>query len=174
MASVALTPAQKILRKIKENKRKENEKLFRVVDNSSSCDIYTLPPTATGDSIHRLCGLYGIESNLLQEESLYLHWQAKLLSIKLANQQKFILPLQVRRKQQVYRTLFPKFSMRLNSCTYYLPKLVSYISLHCNYIQQLLDTLNEYLTGISLQQQQVIYNYLILYKEQHNATNKFN
>ena len=174
MASVALTPAQKILRKIKENKRKENEKLFRVVDNSSSCDIYTLPPTATGDSIHRLCELYGIESNLLQEESLYLHWQAKLLSIKLANQQKFILPLQVGRRRQVYRTLFPKFSMRLNSCTYYLPKLVSYISLHCNYIQQLLDTLNEYLTGISLQQQQVIYNYLILYKEQHNATNKFN
>ena len=171
-----MATAQEILARIKENKRKENarketEKLFRVGDSSSSCDIYTLPPTAANGSIYRLCELYQIESTLHQEESLYLHWQAKLLSIKLANQQKFILPLQVRRRQQVYRTLFPKFSMRLNSCTYYLPELVSYISLHCNYIQQLLDTLNEYLTGVSLQQQQVIYNYLILYKEYHDGTN---
>ena len=166
-----MATAQEILARIKENKRKENEKLFRVGDSSSSCDIYTLPHTATNGSIYRLCELYQIESTLHQEESLYLHWQAKLLSIKLANQQKFILPLQVRRRQQVYRTLFPKFSMRLNSCTYYLPELVSYISLHCNYIQQLLDTLNEYLTGISLQQQQIIYNYLILYKEYHDGTN---
>ena len=164
-----MATAQEILQKIKENKRKENEKLFRMAENGSNRHSNNLSTTTVDGSLHRL---YSIESTLQQEEILYLHWQAKLLSIKLANQKSFLLPLALHRRQQVYRTMFPKFTMRLNSCTYYLPELVSYISLHCNYIQQLLDTLNEYLTGISLSQQQTIYNLLMSNKEQHNASNK--
>ena len=70
----------------------------------------------------------------------------------------------------MYRTLFPKFTMKLNSCTYYVPELVSYIAKHCTYIQQLLDIQSEYLTGITKSQQEVIYSYLLKYKEQHNAS----
>jgi len=164
-----MTTAQEILAKIKENKRKENEKLFRMAESSSHSSSNNLSTTTTNGGIHRL---YSIESTLQQEEILYLHWQAKLLSIKLTNQKKFVLPLAKQRSEQVYRTLFPKFTMKLNSCTYYVPELASYIAKHCTYIQQFLDIQAEYLTGITKAQQEVIYSYLLKYKEQHDASNK--
>lgn len=161
-----MATAQEILAKIKESKRKENENLFRMAESSSHRHSNNLSSITVDGSLHRL---YSVESTVQQEELLYLHWQAKLLSIKLANQKKFVLPLAVQRRHQVYRTLFPKFTMKLNSCTYYVPELVSYIAKHCTYMQQLLDTQSEYLTGITKEQQQVIYSYLLKYKEQHNA-----
>ena len=164
-----MTTAQEILAKIKESKRKENEKLFRMAENGSNRHSNNLSTTTVDGSLHRL---YSIESTLQQEERLYLHWQAKLLSIRLANQKKFVLPLAKQRSEQVYKTLFPKFISSLNSCTWYIPELVSYIAKHCTYIQQLLDIQSEYLTGITKNQQEVIYSYLLLYKEQHNAPNK--
>ena len=164
-----MATAQEILQKIKESKRKENEKLFRMAENGSNRHSNNLSTTTVDGSLHRL---YSIESTLQQEEILYLHWQAKLLSIKLANQKFFLLPLALHRRQQVYRTMFPKFTMRLNSCAWYVPELISYISLHCTYMQQLLDIQSEYLTGITKSQQEVIYSYLFKYKEQHNASNK--
>ena len=39
-------------------------------------------------------------------------------------------------------------------------------------MQQLLDIQAEYLTGITKAQQEVIYSYLLKYKEQHDASNK--
>ena len=164
-----MATAQEILAKIKESKRKENEKLFRVVESGSNRHSNNLSTTTIDGSVHRL---YSVESTVQQEELLYLHWQAKLLSIKLANHKKFVLPLAVQRSKQVYRTLFPKFTMKLNSRTWYIPELVSYIAKHCTYIQQLLDIQSEYLTGITKEQQEVIYSYLLKYKEQHNASNK--
>ena len=101
-----------------------------------------------------------------------MHWQAKLLSIELANKKKFVLPLAKQRSEQVYKTLFPKFVSSLNSCTWYVPELVSYIAKHCTYMQQLLDIQAEYLTGITKAQQEVIYSYLLKYKEQHDASDK--
>ena len=164
-----MATAQEILAKIKESKRKENEKLFRMVENGSNGHSSNLSTTTVDGSLHRL---YSIESTLQQEERLYLHWQAKLLSIRLANQKKFVLPLAKQRSEQVYRTLFPKFVSSLNSCAWYVPELVSYIAKHCTYMQQLLDIQSEYLTGITKEQQAVIYSYLLKYKEQHNASNK--
>ena len=164
-----MTTAQEILAKIKESKRKENEKLFRMAENGSNRHSNNLSTTTVDGSLHRL---YSIESTLQQEERLYLHWQAKLLSIRLANQKKFVLPLVVQRRRQVYRTLFPKFVSSLNSCTWYVPELVSYIAKHCTYTQQLLDIQSEYLTGITKAQQAVVYSYLFTYKEQHYASNK--
>ena len=162
-----MATAQEILAKIKENKRKENEKLFRMAESSSHSSSNNLSTTTTDGSIYRL---YSIESTAQQEELLYLHWQAKLLSIKLANQKKFVLPLAVQRSKQVYRTLFPKFTMKLNSCTYYVPELVSYIAKHCTYIQQLLDIQSEYLTGITKAQQEVIYSYLLKYNSSQSSS----
>ena len=164
-----MATAQEILAKIKESKRKENEKLFRMVENGSNRHSNNLSTTTVNGSIYRL---YSIESTLQQEERLYLHWQAKLLSIRLANQKKFVLPLAEQRRKKVYNTLFPKFVSSLNSCTWYVPELVSYIAKHCTYTQQLLDIQSEYLTGITKEQQAVIYSYLFNYKEQHNASNK--
>lgn len=164
-----MATAQEILAKIKENKRKENEKLFRMGENGSNGHSNNLSTATVDGSLHRL---YSIESTVQQEERLYLHWQAKLLSIKLANESKAVLPLAKQRSEQVYRTLFPKFTMKLTSCTWYVPELVSYIAKHCTYIQQLLDIQSEYLTGITKNQQEVIYSYLFTYKEQHNASNK--
>ena len=161
-----MATAQEILAKIKESKRKENE---RMAENGSNGHSNNLSTTTVDGSLHRL---YSIESTLQQEELLYLHWQAKLLSIKLANQKKFVLPLAKQRSEQVYRTLFPKLTVKLTSCTYYVPELVSYIAKHCTYMQQLLDIQSEYLTGITKAQQEVIYSYLFTYKEQHNASNK--
>ena len=166
-----MTTAQEILAKIKENKRKENEKLFKLAETSSNWNSNNLYSSTTNGSLHRL---YSIESTLQQEERLYLHWQAKLLSIKLANKKKFVLPLAKQRSEQVYKTLFPKFLSSLNSCTWYVPELVSYIAKHCTYMQQLLDIQAEYLTGITKAQQEVIYSYLLKYKEQHDASNKLN
>ena len=164
-----MATAQEILAKIKENKRKENEKLFKLAETSSNWNSNNLYSSTTNGSLHRL---YSIESTLQQEERLYLHWQAKLLSIKLANKKKFVLPLAKQRSEQVYKTLFPKFVSSLTSCTLYVPELVSYIAKHCTYIQQLLDIQAEYLTGITKAQQEVIYSYLLKYKEQHDASNK--
>mgnify|MGYP003610790251 FL=1 len=164
-----MATAQEILAKIKENKRKENEKLFKLAETSSNWNSNNLYSSTTNGSLHRL---YSIESTLQQEERLYLHWQAKLLSIKLANKKKFVLPLAKQRSEQVYKTLFPKFVSSLTSCTWYVPELVSYIAKHCTYIQQLLDIQAEYLTGITKAQQEVIYSYLLKYKEQHDASNK--
>ena len=164
-----MATAQEILAKIKENKRKENEKLFKLAETSSNWNSNNLYSSTTNGSLHRL---YSIESTLQQEERLYLHWQAKLLSIKLANKKKFVLPLAKQRSEQVYKTLFPKFLSSLNSCTWYVPELVSYIAKHCTYMQQLLDIQAEYLTGITKAQQEVIYSYLLKYKEQHDASNK--
>ena len=164
-----MATAQEILAKIKENKRKENEKLFKLAETSSNWNSNNLYSSTTNGSVHRL---YSIESTLQQEERLYLHWQAKLLSIKLANKKKFVLPLAKQRSEQVYKTLFPKFVSSLTSCTWYVPELASYIAKHCTYIQQFLDIQAEYLTGITKAQQEVIYSYLLKYKEQHNASNK--
>ena len=164
-----MATAQEILAKIKENKRKENEKLFRMGENGSNRHSNNLSTTTVDGSLHRL---YSIESTAQQEEILYLHWQAKLLSSKLANQKKSVLPLAKQRSEQVYKTLFPKFVSSLSSCTWYVPELVSYIAKHCTYMQQLLDIQSEYLTGITKAQQEVIYSYLFTYKEQHNASNK--
>ena len=164
-----MATAQEILAKIKESKRKENEKLFRVVENGSNWNSNNLYSATVDGSVHRL---YSVESTLQQEERLYLHWQAKLLSIKLANKKKFVLPLAEQRSKQVYKTLFPKFVSSLNSCTWYVPELASYIAKHCTYIQQLFDIQSEYLTGITKEQQEVIYSYILKYKEQHNASNK--
>ena len=164
-----MATAQELLAKIKENKRKENEKLFRMAETSSNGHSSNLYSSTTNGSLHRL---YSIESTLQQEQLLYLHWQAKLLSIELANKKKFVLPLAKQRSEQVYRTLFPKFTMKLNSCTYYVPELISYIAKHCTYMQQLLDIQAEYLTGITKVQQEIIYSYLLKYKEQHDASNK--
>lgn len=164
-----MATAQEILAKIKESKRKENEKLFRMVENGSNRHSNNLSTTTVDGGLHRL---YSVESTLQQEERLYLHWQAKLLSIELANKKKFVLPIAKQRSEQVYKTLFPKFISSLNSCTWYVPELVSYIAKHCTYIQQLLDIQSEYLTGITKNQQEVIYSYLLKYKEQHNASNK--
>ena len=164
-----MATAQEILAKIKESKRKENEKLFKLAETSSNWNSNNLYSSTTNGSLHRL---YSIESTLQQEEILYLHWQAKLLSIKLANKKKFVLPLAKQRSEQVYKTLFPKFVSSLNSCTWYVPELVSYIAKHCTYMQQLLDIQAEYLTGITKAQQEVIYSYLLKYKEQHDASNK--
>ena len=163
-----MATAQEILAKIKESKRKENEKLFRMAENGSNRHSNNLSTTTTNGSLHRL---YSIESTVQQEERLYLHWQAKLLSIRLANQKKFVLPLAKQRSKQVYKTLFPKFVSSLDSCTWYVPELVSYIAKHCTYMQQLLDIQSEYLTGITKYQQAVIYSYLLKYKEQHYASN---
>ena len=163
-----MATAQEILAKIKENKRKENENLFRMAENGSNWNSNNLYSSTTNGSLHRL---YSIESTLQQEERLYLHWQAKLLSIKLANKKKFVLPLAEQRSKQVYKTLFPKFVSSLNSCAWYVPELVSYIAKHCTYMQQLLDIQSEYLTGITKEQQEVIYSYLLKYKEQHDASN---
>lgn len=164
-----MATAQEILAKIKESKRKENENLFRMAENGSNRHSNNLSTTTVDGSVHRL---YSIESTVQQEERLYLHWQAKLLSIKLANHKKFVLPLVVKRRKQVYKTLFPKFVSSLTSCTWYVPELASYIAKHCTYIQQFLDIQSEYLTGITKAQQEVIYSYLLKYKEQHNASNK--
>ena len=164
-----MATAQEILAKIKESKRKENENLFRMAETSSNWNSNNLYSSTTNGSVHRL---YSIESTLQQEERLYLHWQAKLLSIELANKKKFVLPLAKQRSEQVYKTLFPKFVSSLTSCTWYVPELVSYIAKHCTYIQQLLDIQAEYLTGITKAQQEVIYSYLLKYKEQHDASNK--
>ena len=164
-----MATAQEILAKIKESKRKENEKLFKLAETSSNWNCNNLYSSTTNGSVHRL---YSIESTLQQEERLYLHWQAKLLSIELANKKKFVLPLAKQRSEQVYKTLFPKFVSSLNSCTWYVPELVSYIAKHCTYMQQLLDIQAEYLTGITKAQQEVIYSYLLKYKEQHDASNK--
>ena len=164
-----MATAQEILAKIKESKRKENENLFRMVENGSNRHSNNLSTTTVDGGLHRL---YSVESTLQQEERLYLHWQAKLLSIELANKKKFVLPIAKQRSEQVYKTLFPKFISSLNSCTWYVPELVSYIAKHCTYIQQLLDIQSEYLTGITKNQQEVIYSYLLKYKEQHNASNK--
>ena len=164
-----MATAQEILAKIKESKRKENEKLFKLAETSSNWNSNNLYSSTTNGSVHRL---YSIESTLQQEERLYLHWQAKLLSIELANKKKFVLPLAKQRSEQVYKTLFPKFVSSLNSCTWYVPELVSYIAKHCTYMQQLLDIQAEYLTGITKAQQEVIYSYLLKYKEQHDASNK--
>ena len=163
-----MATAQEILAKIKESKRKENENLFRMVENGSNRHSNNLSTTTTNGSLHRL---YSIESTVQQEERLYLHWQAKLLSIRLANQKKFVLPLAKHRSKQVYKTLFPKFVSSLDSCTWYVPELVSYIAKHCTYMQQLIDIQSEYLTGITKNQQEVIYSYLLKYKEQHDASN---
>lgn len=164
-----MATAQEILAKIKESKRKENENLFRMVENGSNRHSNNLSTTTVDGGLHRL---YSVESTVQQEERLYLHWQAKLLSIELANKKKFVLPIAKQRSEQVYRTLFPKFVSSLSSCTWYVPELVSYIAKHCTYIQQLLDIQSEYLTGITKNQQEVIYSYLLKYKEQHNASNK--
>lgn len=164
-----MATAQEILAKIKESKRKENENLFRMGENGSNRHSNNLYSSTTNGSLHRL---YSIESTLQQEERLYLHWQAKLLSIELANKKKFVLPLAKQRSEQVYKTLFPKLTMKLTSCTWYVPELVSYIAKHCTYMQQLLDIQSEYLTGITKAQQEVIYSYLLKYKEQHDASNK--
>ena len=139
-----------------------------MAENGSNGHSNNLSTTTVDGSLHRL---YSIESTLQQEERLYLHWQAKLLSIKLANQKKFVLPLAKQRSEQVYKTLFPKFVSSLNSCAWYVPELVSYIAKHCTYMQQLLDIQSEYLTGITKAQQEVIYSYLLKYKEQHDASN---
>ena len=163
-----MATAQEILAKIKESKRKENENLFRMAENGSNGHSNNLSTTTVDGSLHRL---YSIESTLQQEEILYLHWQAKLLSIKLANHKKFVLPLVVKRRKQVYKILFPKFVSSLTSCTWYVPELASYIAKHCTYIQQFLDIQSEYLTGITKAQQEVIYSYLLKYKEQHDASN---
>ena len=166
-----MATAQEILAKIKESKRKENEKLFRVVENGSNRHSSNLSTTTVDGSLHRLYSIEDIATEA-QETNLYLHWQAKILSIHLANERKFVLPLSVVRRKQLYRTMFPRVTMRLNSCTWYVPELVSYIALHCTYIQQVPDIQSEYLTGITKEQQKVIYSYLLKYKEQHNASNK--
>ena len=165
-----MATAQEILLKIKEAKTKENERMVKV---SSNGDSNNLLATTTNGTIHRPYSIEDIATEA-QETNLYLHWQAKLLSIHLANERKFVLPLSVVRRKQLYRTMFPRVTMRLNSCTWYVSELVSYIALHCTYIQQVLDIQSEYLTGITKEQQKVIYSYLLKYKEQHNASNKFN
>ena len=167
-----MATAQEILARIKESKRKENEKLFRMAEGSSNGNSNNLSSIATNGSIHRLYSIEDISTEA-QETNLYLHWQAKLLSVNLANKRKFVLPLSVVRRKQLYGTMFPRVTTRLNSCTWYVPELVSYIALHCTYIQQVLDIQSEYLTGITKEQQKVIYSYLLKYKEQHNASNKF-
>ena len=99
-----MATAQEILARIKENKRKENEKLFRVVDNSNSCDIYTLPPTATGDSIYRLST---VGFSYQQEYQLYLN-----LAVYYLKHPSIIPPLHPYQKMlrkiapRVYNTLY--------------------------------------------------------------------
>ena len=64
-----MATAQEILAKIKENKRKENEKLFTLAKASSNGNSNNLSPSATNGSVHRLST---IAYTYNQEYQLYL------------------------------------------------------------------------------------------------------
>ena len=64
-----MATAQEILQKIKENKRKENEKLFTLAKASSNGNSNNLSPSATNDSVHRLST---VTFTYNQEYQLYL------------------------------------------------------------------------------------------------------
>ena len=156
-----MVTAQDILQRIKDNERRE--KTTTGIDKSSSIGQSTaIPTSAISGGVHRL---HTVEASIEKEFSLYLHWQTKLLSIFLYRKE----GVEVKRKSTFYQTFFPKVTNSLDNCTWYYAELVAYIALHCRSLQQLIDIRNIYLTGLSIDQQKVIYTYLLKFKEQHNA-----
>lgn len=156
-----MVTAQDILQRIKENGRRE--KTTTGIDESNSIGQFTaIPTSAISGGVHRL---HTVEASIEKEFSLYLHWQTKLLSIFLYRKE----GVEVKRKSTFYQTFFPKVTNSLDNCTWYYAELVAYIALHCRSLQQLIDVRNIYLTGLSIDQQKVIYTYLLKFKEQHNA-----
>ena len=156
-----MVTAQEILQRIKDNGRRE--KTTTGLDKSNIIGQFTaIPTSAISGRVHRL---HTVEASIEKEFSLYLHWQTKLLSIFLYRKEAVV----VKRKSTFYQTFFPEVTNNLDNCTWYYPELTAYIALYCSSLQQLIDTRNKYLTGLSIPQQKLIYTYLLKYKEQHNA-----
>ena len=156
-----MATAQEILQRIKENGRRE--KTTTGIDKSNSIGQFnSISTSAISGGVHRL---HTVEASIEKEFSLYLHWQTKLLSIFLYRKER----VEVKRNSTFYPTFFPKVTNNLDNCTWYYAELVAYIALYCRSLQQLIDVRNIYLTGLSIDQQKIIYTYLLKFKEQHNA-----
>ena len=156
-----MVTAQEILQRIKDNGRRE--KTTTGLDKSNIIwKSNSISTSAISGRVHRL---HTVEASIEKEFSLYLHWQTKLLSIFLYRKE----AVEVKRKSTFYQTFFPKVTNSLDNCTWYYAELTAYIALYCSSLQQLIDTRNKYLTGLSIPQQKLIYTYLLKYKEQHNA-----
>ena len=156
-----MVTAQEILQRIKENGQTiVSPTKSNIIGKSNS-----ISASAISGGVHRL---HTVEVSIEKEFSLYLHWQTRLLSIQLYNKKS----IEVRRKFTFYSAVFPKVTNNLDNCTWYYPELTAYIALYCSSLQQLIDTRNKYLTGLSIPQQKLIYTYLLKFKEQHNADDK--
>ena len=156
-----MATAQEILQRIKDNGRRE--KTTTGIDKSNSIGQFnSISTSAISGGVHRL---HTVEASIEKEFSLYLHWQTKLLSIFLYRKER----VEVKRNSTFYPTFFPKVTNSLDNCTWYYAELVAYIALYCRSLQQLIDIRNIYLTGLSIDQQKIIYTYLLKFKEQHNA-----
>lgn len=153
-----MVTAQEILQRIKEN----GQTIVSPTKSNIIGQSNSISASAISGGVHRL---HTVEVSIEKEFSLYLHWQTKLLSIFLYRKE----GVEIKRKSTFYQTFFPKVTNNLDNCTWYYPELTAYIALYCSSLQQLIDTRNKYLTGLSIPQQKLIYTYLLKFKEQHNA-----
>ena len=104
-----MATAQEILQKIKENKRKENEKLFKLDKTSSNWHSNNLPSPTVNGSIHRLSTVsYTYE----QEYKLYLN-----LVVYYVLNPSIIPPLHP--YQKMLQKIVPRVYAKLYQCTHY-------------------------------------------------------
>ena len=104
-----MATAQEILAKIKESKRKENEKLFRVVEIGSNRNSDNLYSTTVDGSVHRLST---INYTYNQEYELYL----QLVTYYILHPS-IIPPLHP--YQKMLQKIVPRVYQKLYPCTYY-------------------------------------------------------
>ena len=104
-----MATAQEILAKIKESKRKENEKLFRVVEIGSNRRSNNLCSTTVDGSVHRLSTVsYTYE----QEYELYIN-----LVVYYILHPSIIPPLHP--YQKMLHKIVPRVHKKLYPCTHY-------------------------------------------------------
>ena len=104
-----MATAQEILAKIKESKRKENEKLFRVVEIGSNRHSNNLYSTTVDGSLHRLSTVsYTYE----QEYRLYIN-----LVVYYILNPSIIPPLHP--YQKMLQKIVPRVYAKLYPCTHY-------------------------------------------------------
>ena len=104
-----MATAQEILAKIKENKRKENEKLFKLAETSSNWNSNNLYSSTTNGSVHRLSTVsYTYE----QEYKLYIN-----LVVYYILHPSIIPPLHP--YQKMLQKIVPRVHKKLYPCTHY-------------------------------------------------------
>ena len=104
-----MATAQEILAKIKESKRKENEKLFKLAETSSNWSSNTLYSSTTNGSVHRLST---VNYTYNQEYELYL----QLVTYYILHPS-IIPPLHP--YQKMLQKIVPRVYQKLYPCTYY-------------------------------------------------------